>query len=85
MKSPKMDQLLRVYEDLEGVLKHLKKEGERRSQFGSHHSIDIRKLVDQLSRSKKKLERKIGNKLLLEKQTIKRRLRLITSEWRKSS
>ena len=77
LKKPQLSELVRVYEDLEKTLRDLK------STYGKHDGafpqINVRKLISQLSRSKKKLERKIGNTILLEKQQIKRRIRQLTN------
>jgi hypothetical protein len=42
----------------------------------------VRKLIAQLSRSKRRIERKIGNTLLLEKQHLKRKIKTFTSTLR---
>ena len=77
LRKPQLSELVRVYEDLEKTLRELK------STYAKHEGvftqINMRKLIDQLSRSKKKLERKIGNTILLEKQQLKRRIRQLTS------
>ena len=70
--SKKLEELVRVYEDLENTLRVL-----RRKKLGSGSplgQINVRKLIVQLSRSKRTLERKISNTILLEKQLFKRRL-----------
>ena len=64
---------MRVYTDLEKTIKGLKATSRREAECALLH-IDVKKLIQQLSRSKKRLERKIGNTLLLEKQHLKRRL-----------
>ena len=77
-------ELVRAYEDLEKTLKGLKKTyGNAHMLESSIHSINVKKLIDQLSRSKKKLERKIGNTLLLEKQQWEKKFRAMTSNLRK--
>jgi hypothetical protein len=78
LKRRKLHELLRVYQDLEKTLKSLK-ESAARSSDTSLSNINVRKLILQLSRSKKRLERKIGNTLLLEKQHLKKRLKTLTS------
>lgn len=71
--SKKLEELVRVYEDLENTLKILRRKG--LTERSPLHQINVRKLVAQLSRSKRRLERKISNTILLEKQVLKRRLR----------
>lgn len=81
MKRPKVQDLVRAYQDLERVLKKLKRQQlTRRRIFSTDGRINIRKLIDQLSYSKKRLERKIGNTILLEKQRIKRSIRAVLRE-----
>lgn len=75
----KFSELLRAYEDLESMLSKLKASVPREVL---NIPIDVRKLIDQLSRSKKRLERKIGNTLLLEKEHLTSRIRLIASHLR---
>jgi hypothetical protein len=80
MRNRKIDELLRVYHDVERTLKQLKKNAERNLAFDSSpHHINVRKLIAQLSRTKRRIERKIGNTLLLEKQHLKRRLKELTA------
>jgi len=76
LKAPHLSELVKVYEDLEKTLRHLKK---NYGQDAVSAPIDIRKLILQLSRSKKKLERKIGNTLLLEKEHLERRLKSLAA------
>lgn len=71
-------ELIRVYQDLERTLRDLKKTYDE-SAVTSIQYINVKKLIEQLSRSKKKLERKINNTLLLEKQQLKRRFKALTS------
>ncbi|MCB9255227.1 MAG: hypothetical protein H6617_11140 [Bdellovibrionaceae bacterium] len=78
IKKATIEQLLRVYEDVEALLRTLK---QKESQMLGAHSIDVKKLIDQLARSKKRLERKIGNTLLLEKHNIKRKLKGLASDF----
>lgn len=77
MLEKSMEELVRVYEDLEKTLKGIT-ESSVTIQDG-HYSINIRKLVEQLSRSKKRLERKIGNKILLERQNLRKRIKRFAS------
>ena len=72
-KKEKVTDLMRVYTDLEKTIRGLKATAKRDAECALLH-IDMKKLIRQLSRSKKRLERKIGNTLLLEKQHLKRRL-----------
>lgn len=79
MKNRKINELVRVYHDLEKTLKLLRKNAERNLALESSlRHINVRKLIAQLSRSKRRIERKIGNTLLLEKQHLKRRIRELT-------
>lgn len=80
MSKGKIDDLIRVYHDLEKTLKHLKENAERNLAIESSlRQINVRKLILQLSRSKRRIERKIGNTLLLEKQHLKRRLKALAT------
>ncbi len=75
----KVTELIRAYEDLEAMLKKLKASVPRGVM---NLPIDVRKLIAQLSRSKRRLERKIGNTLLLEKEHLTTRLKGIASQLR---
>lgn len=77
MKSTKLKELVRVYEDLEKTIQGLRRTMERNAEH-SLKNINVRKLIVQLARSKRRLERKIGNTFLLEKQHLKKRLHAIT-------
>jgi hypothetical protein len=80
MKNGKINELVRVYHDLEKTLKQLRQTAEKNLALESSlRHINVRKLITQLSRSKRRIERKIGNTLLLEKQHLKRRLQELTS------
>ncbi len=86
MKNRKINELLRVYHDLEKTLKQLSASAEKNLHIESSlRQINVRKLINQLSRSKRRLERKIGNTLLLEKQHLKRRLKALTSNLHSNS
>lgn len=80
LSKARLEQLWRAYEDLERVMAALKK---RRALLGevSLRSIDVTKLLDQLARSKRRLERKIGNTLLLEKEHLQKKLHHLASGW----
>jgi len=69
-KSGKLSELIRVYQDLERTLKGLK-DGAERSVAAE--SINLHKLIDRLSKSKRVLERKIGEALAAEKAHIRKR------------
>ena len=72
-----LGELIRIYQDLEQTLQGLRSRAlpnETRLR-----TINLRKLIIQLARSKRRLERKIGNTILLEKQHLKDRLRVLTS------
>lgn len=73
----KLGDLLRVYEDLEKTLKDLRKN--RKQSQAARLNINVKNLIQQLTRSKRRLERKIGNTLLLEKQNLKKRLGNLSS------
>jgi hypothetical protein len=78
LRGSKINELIRVYQDLEKTLRGLK-DTAGKSAESSLRQINVRKLIVQLSRSKRRLERKIGNTLLLEKQHLKKRIRNIAS------
>lgn len=66
-----VNELLRVYEDLEKLIQSLTKPSVKEDE----QPINVKKLIEQLSDSKLRLERKIGNTLLLEKDQLRYRLR----------
>ncbi len=76
--NTKLHELIRVYQDLEHTLQGLRRSVEKNAEH-SLRNINVRKLMVQLARSKRRLERKIGNTLLIEKQHLKKRLHAITS------
>ena len=78
LMAPRIHELVKVYQDLERTLRGLKRSYQKLQAVESLSAINILKLIYQLSRSKKRLERKIGNTILLEKQQLKRRIRAIT-------
>lgn len=80
LPKARLEQLWRAYEDLERMISLLKR---RRAIMGeaSLRSIDVTKLLEQLARSKRRLERKIGNTLLLEKENLQRRLHTLANHW----
>lgn len=71
LENKKIAPLIELYKDLELTLKEL-----RRTEEGAKkaYQINVQKLIEQLTLSKKRLERKIINTLLLEKQHLKRKL-----------
>lgn len=80
LKKQKIEDLLKVYQDLERTLKGLKATAERHAFVESSlRYINIQKLIHQLSRSKRKLERKISNTLLIEKEQLKTRIQEMAS------
>jgi len=82
-RKRKVNELVRVYQDLEKTLKALRENCERNLGLDSSlRHINVRKLIVQLSRSKKHLERKIGNTILLEKQQFKKRIKAFASGFR---
>jgi len=70
LKNTKLNELIRVYQDLERTLRALKANAERSV---AAESINIGKLIERLSRSKRKLEKKIGEALNAEKAQIRKR------------
>lgn len=75
LNRPSVLELIRAYEDFERTLKDLKKTCEKNLLTDSSlGQINVRKLIEQLSRSKKKLARKISNTILLEKQSLQKRI-----------
>ncbi len=64
LRSAKLHELIRVYQDLERTLRALKQNAERSV---AAESINMRKLIERLSKSKRRLERKIGSSLLSKK------------------
>lgn len=80
LQGGKLLELVRVYEDLEKTIRFLRKKQANGAHLSaSLESIDVKKLLAQLARSKKKIERKISNTILLEKQHLKRRIRAIAA------
>jgi len=71
LKSPRVLELVAAYRDLERTLRELR----RSRPDGQLAWIDMPKLIERLSHSKRRLERKISNTLLLETQQIKTKLR----------
>lgn len=66
-KSLKMKELLRVYQDLERTLAAWKVVAEKKSTL---KHINVSDVINRLKKRKKMLERKLGNKLLLEKHQL---------------
>ncbi len=83
MGDPKLSDLFKVYHDLERTLTQLRKNAER--HLHRDIPIDVKKLIRQLSRSKQKLERKIGNTILLEKQQFGRKFRQVVISLKKTA
>lgn len=69
-----MSELIRVYQDLERTLKNLRQLAPNGPQ-AAVRQVNLPRLIDQLSQSKRRIERKIRNTLLLEKEGLKRNLR----------
>lgn len=69
-KNGKLSELIRVYQDLERTLRALTSNAERSLVA---ESINMRKLVERLSKSKRVLERKITEALAAEKEHIRKR------------
>lgn len=72
LQHPKVVPVLRAYRDLEAVLRKLKRRADLEESPLSK-VIDLKKLIEQLYVSKRRLERKIGNTILLEKEKRQRR------------
>ncbi len=70
----KLLELVRVYQDLERTLRELKSVAGNRARVSPLKHIDMRHLIDRLSQSKTRLERKIGNTLALETDQMRRRI-----------
>jgi hypothetical protein len=72
-RNGKLEELLRIYEDLEKLITHLGHQtgADRKYNPGG---IDLVKLVRQLQASKRRLERRISNTFLLEKQEWRRKI-----------
>ena len=73
-RTHKLLELVRVYQDLERTLRELKSVAGSRATVAALKHIDVRHLIVRLSQSKKRLERKIGNTLVLETDHMKRRI-----------
>lgn len=73
-----IDELFRVYYDLEKTLQQLRRAYSKNAEL-TIRQINVQKLINQLTRSKRRLERKISNTLLLEKDEIKRKLKLVVT------
>lgn len=65
----RLSELVSVYEDLERTLRRLKTNALQNSG-NSLMQINVRKLIEQLSKSKRKIERKISSTLLNERTQI---------------
>lgn len=79
-KVKKIDDLIRVYEDLERTLIDIKSLA---CQGTSLKHINVKKLVKQLSKSKKKVEQKIGNLIVSEKEVLQKKIHKLTSQFLK--
>lgn len=75
----KVTELVKVYRDVERLLSKLKKSIE--NSPSEDPPIDLYKLMERLNQSKKKLERKIGNTILLEKQQIRKRFKKVKHQF----
>ena len=69
----KLDELVKVYEDLEKTLRGLKRTV-KLSGSNPMMQINLRKLISQLSKSKRQIERKIGNTLMHERAHLLQRI-----------
>ena len=81
----KVKELIRLYTDVEKTLRGLQKNYLQRTTDSVLPRINVRKLVVQLAHSKKRIERKLGNTLLLEKQILRRKLKSLKANLRVSS
>jgi hypothetical protein len=74
MKSS-LEELLELYSDLERTLRRLSEGTRKTARAGTERAaIDVRKLVRELSRAKTEVEQRIHNKLLVERERLKRRI-----------
>ena len=69
----RLGELISVYEDLEKTLKNLRSTALSHGQ-NSAMQINLHKLISQLSKSKRKIERKISHTLLHERDQIRHQL-----------
>jgi hypothetical protein len=75
MKSS-LEELLELYSDLQRTLRRLSEGTRKTARAGTERAaIDVRKLVRELSRAKTEVEQRIHNKLLVEGERLKRRIR----------
>ena len=80
-KKRRLSELWLAYRDLDQTLVAL------RARARLPHAlapINVRKLIRQLARSKRQLERKIGNTLLIEKDHLKRRIQNLSHHWKRT-
>ncbi len=75
----RLSDLMRVYEDLEDTLKGLRQMA-RKSSSMPLTQINLQKLITQMSKNKKRLERKIATTFLLETTYLKKRFGGIASK-----
>lgn len=79
MKCKKKVELIRAYRDLEKTLAKLNNKSRRLKYMDPMlHQINLKKLVIQLTLSKRRLEAKLSNSILLEKQKLKRKISAVT-------
>ena len=83
LHNQKIVEWLKAYIDVERTLKLLSQSYTHAGGLEARlRSINVRKLLDQLSLSKRRLERKIGNTILLERNHLRKRIRRFTSSIR---
>ena len=75
-----LEELLELYSDLERTLRRLGDDTRKTARAGGiKAAIDVRKLVRELSRAKIAVEQRIHNKLLIERDRLRRRIEAATS------
>lgn len=75
-----LEELLELYSDLERTLRRLGEDTKRTARAGTTKAaIDMRKLVRELSRAKVEVEQRIHNKLLVERDRLRRKIEAATA------
>ncbi len=75
-----LEELLELYSDLERTLRRLSAVTRKTARAGGMKAaIDVRKLVRELSRAKTEVEQRIHNKLLVERDRLRRKIESATS------
>lgn len=75
-----LQELLELYSDLERTLRRLGEDTKRTAREGTAKAaIDMRKLVRELSRAKVEVEQRIQNKLLVERERLRKKIEAATA------